>query len=101
MDCTTWRECASDHIDGTLPTKLAREADAHVLICADCAADMAGIQTLCADLTALPAPEVPLYFSDNILSKIEAQRESAKEPWWRAARLGITTTLAGATVASL
>jgi hypothetical protein len=100
MDCTTWRECASDHIDGTLPTKLAREADAHVLTCADCAADMAGIQTLCADLTALPAPEVPLYFSDNILSKIEAQRESAKEPWWRAARLGITTTLAGATVAS-
>jgi len=100
MDCTTWRECASDHIDGTLPAKLAREADAHIINCAECAADMAGIKSLAADLAAFPTPDVPLYFSDNIVSKIEAQRRAAKEPWWRAARLGITTTLAGATVAS-
>ena len=100
MDCTTWRECASDHIDGTLPEKLAREADAHIESCTTCAADMAGLRSLSADLAALPSPDVPLYFSDNILSKIEAQQSAAKEPWWRAARLGITTTLAGATVAS-
>lgn len=100
MDCTTWRECASDHIDGTLPAKLAREADAHIEICAQCAADMVGIKSLTVELSFLPTPDVPLYFSDNILSKIEAQQAAAKEPWWRAARLGITTALAGATVAS-
>lgn len=100
MDCTTWRECASDHIEGTLPAKLAREADAHIQICAECAADMEGIRSLSAELASLPTPDVPLYFSDNILSKIEAQQSAAKEPWWRAARLGITTALAGATVAS-
>lgn len=100
MDCTTWRECASDHIDGTLPAKLAREADAHIQICPECAADMEGIRSLSAELSSLPTPDVPLYFSDNILSKIEAQQSAAKEPWWRAARLGITTALAGATVAS-
>ena len=100
MDCTTWRECASDHIDGTLPAKLAREADTHIENCTECAADMACIKSISADLAALQTPDVPLYFSDNIISKIEAQRTAAKEPWWRAARLGITTTLAGATVAS-
>lgn len=100
MDCTTWRECASDYIDKSLPSKLAAEAEAHVTSCDTCSATLADLRYIHNALAELPLPETPLFFAENILSTIEAQQRAAKTPWWRAASLGITTGLAGAAVAS-
>lgn len=123
MNCTRWRELASDYIEGALPPDTAAAVRAHLDGCAECRADEVALRTITRELNVLPQVDPPMFFRENVLSAIERQSTrpilsdqparvappSAARPtgsvWTRLfpniGRLALGTTLAGAAAAAV
>ena len=54
VNCAKVRELASEYVEGTLPAALERAARAHADACPACAADLAALRALWAQLDTLP-----------------------------------------------
>ena len=104
MDCKTWRELASDYMDGALDTPMAEAMARHAVACASCRSDEEALRNVCRELNVLPTVDPPLFFRENLISAIERGELGAKRPvagsFWqilfpRLGRVAVGTFLAG------
>jgi hypothetical protein len=113
VDCSRWRELASDYIEGTLLSPAIAEAmAAHARGCDSCRADEQALRAITREMNALPLVDPPLFFRENIMAAIERQQTQrgvgTGEPWWKSlfsnlpqlGRVAVGTTLAAGTVAA-
>lgn len=103
MNCNQWRDLASEHMEGTLPADLRTEADGHVLSCASCRTDLDFLRGIERTFAEVPQEDPPLFFSDNIRSRIDASRRAAAPVSLRdrLGRLGLATAFVGTAVAGM
>jgi len=110
MDCKTWRELASDYMDGALDTPMAEAMARHAVACASCRSDEEALRNVCRELNVLPTVDPPLFFRENLISAIERGELGAKRPvagsFWqilfpRLGRVAVGTFLAGGVCAAL
>lgn len=109
MDCTRWRELASDYIEGTLLSEeVATAMREHAAACASCRADEVSLRVLWREMNVLPDADPPLFFRENVMAAIERQEKetSSAGPFWRTflphlGRVAMGTALTGGTVAAL
>ena len=109
MDCSRWREMASDYIENTLPDASAQAMQAHSQTCASCKSDEAALRSLSRELNVLPQVDPPLFFADNVMAALERARRpfSAQNgPWWQTmlpqlGRVALGTALTGGAVVAL
>ncbi len=95
MNQERWRELASEYIEGTLTPPMRDAVETHLNENPESRAEAEQLRGLFAQLQQFPEVDPPLFFADNLLSRI--QRESqVKRPWW-SSLLGIGRT-AGATL---
>jgi len=76
MNCTRWRELASDYIEGGLPSAELAAMREHAEVCAACRRDESVLRGLWRELNVLPSPEPPMFFRDNVVGAIERQSSS-------------------------
>lgn len=106
MDCGKVKELASEYVEGTLPTALARAVREHSESCAACAADLEAVRAVWTQLDALPAAEPPLFFHENVMTAIGRAEASRRKTGWRAllpqlGRVAMGTLATGTLVAAL
>lgn len=99
VDCTRWRELASDYIEGSLPAPAEEAVRAHTATCAVCRLDEAALRSLSRELNVLPEVDPPLFFRDNVMAAIERENARApRGPWWKMlphlSRLAVGTAMA-------
>jgi hypothetical protein len=103
MNCERWRDLASDHVEGSLAAEAHAEADRHLATCPSCRADAEFLKGMSATFREVPSEDAPLFFSDNVRSRIEAARR-AQSPVSlrdRLGRLGLATAFVGTAVAGM
>lgn len=96
-----WRDMASDYLEGALSEQDRIAVEAHLSGNSESARECAQLRVMLRDLNDLPAVEPPLFFRDNLISRIEAtERQRGLSPsfWEWLPRLGRTSlgTLAAA-----
>ena len=105
MDCAKIEELTSEYVEGTLPAGLDRAVRAHLDACPACAADVAGVRSLCARLATLPAAEPPPFFHENVMAAVAREADSRRTLWPaflpRLGRVALGTLAAGALAAAL
>ena len=84
MDRKQWRELASDYIEGTLPAEKAKEVRAFLAQSPEARADESALRGITQHLKALPDLDPPLFFADNVLSRIQREQQEASQRGWRA-----------------
>lgn len=95
MNQERWRELASEYIEGTLTPPMQEAVEAHLRDNPESRAEAEQLRSLFAELKQLPEVEPPMFFAENVMSRIQRETE-LKRPWW-ASFLGIGRT-AGATL---
>ncbi|MCK4414628.1 MAG: zf-HC2 domain-containing protein [Candidatus Eisenbacteria sp.] len=105
MACPQRQRALQEYLSGDLPPVAARELEAHLESCADCARDLAAYRRLMAALSELPdAPPVPGLHRDVMaalrpqLVKWRHRRETRTQ---LVMRRGLSAVLAGAFALSL
>lgn len=88
---TTCRECRdqlSAYREGELADPLRKELDAHLAGCAECRAQLAGLEQMIRQMKGLPPVPVPADFRSRVWQKIEKEsgfqrlRRAILEPWY-------------------
>jgi hypothetical protein len=109
MDCKTWRELASEYIEGTLDKPVAEAMTRHSVACASCRSDEEALRTVCRELNVLPTVDPPMFFRENLVSAIERGELGARLPVtgsrWRLlfprlSRIAMGTLVAGGVCAA-
>ena len=105
MECTQWREMASDYLEETLSPQLTQTMRAHEASCPTCGGDAQILRTLSRELNVLPTVDPPLFFADNTLARIERDHPR-RAPWWsvvlpQMGRVAVGTLLTGGAAAAL
>lgn len=77
MTCKKIRRHLSAFADGELSEKLARQVQAHVTSCANCAAELARLQRVWQLLGTLPPVQAPPFFAARVLGRAREQRRGA------------------------
>lgn len=95
MDQERWRELASEYLEGTLTPPMQEAVEAHLHENPESRAEAEQLRALFAELKQIPEVEPPLFFAENVMTRIQREAEQ-KRPWW-ASFLGIGRT-AGATL---
>ncbi|MGC4044441.1 MAG: hypothetical protein QM758_11645 [Armatimonas sp.] len=95
MNQERWRELASEYIEGTLTPPMQEAVEVHLRENPESRAEAEQLRALFAELKQVPEVEPPLYFAENVMSRIQREAEQ-KRPWW-SSFLGIGRT-AGATL---
>jgi len=103
MNCERWRELASDYVEGSLPADIHAEAERHVVSCVSCGTDADFLRGMASTFVSIPADDTPLFFADNIRSRIEAtgRNNTALGLRDRLGRLGLATAFVGTAVAGM
>jgi hypothetical protein len=106
MDLKQWRDIASDYVEGTLPAEKMKEVRAFLATSPEARTDEALLRGITRHLNDLPEVDPPLFFADNVISRIEREREEAKQRGWRAwipnvGRLAVGSLAAGGVMAAL
>jgi len=65
-------DALSDLLDGRLPAREAAEMRAHLVTCADCAAELDAVRDARTSVRSLPAVEPPAGFLERLLVELEA-----------------------------
>jgi hypothetical protein len=95
MNQERWRELASEYLEGTLTPPMQEAVEAHLRENPESRAEAEQLRSLFTELKQLPEVEPPLFFADNVMSRLQREAEQ-KRPWW-ASLMGIGRT-AGATL---
>ena len=69
-------DALSDLLDGRLPAREAAELRAHLVTCADCAAELDAVRDARTSVRSLPAVEPPAGFLDRLLVELDQQEPS-------------------------
>lgn len=106
MDLKQWRDLASDYIEGTLPADKMKQVQAFLATNAEARTDEALLRGITHHLSDLPEVDPPLFFADNVLSRIERERAEASQRGWRSwipnmGRLAVGSLAAGGIMAAL
>lgn len=106
MNFNDWRELASEYIEGTLPPQQMGEVRAFLASSPEARADEAALKALTRELRGLPEVDPPLFFADNVLSRIQREQEAAHQRSWRTwlpnfGRLAAGSLVTGAALAAL
>lgn len=103
MNCERWRDLASDYVEGSLPADTHAEADRHVATCVSCRTDADFLRGMATTFASIPTEDAPLFFADNVRSRIEAKGRSsmAVSLRERLGRLGLATAFVGTAVAGM
>jgi len=101
-----WRELASEYVDGTLPPAKRGEVQAFLALSPEARADEAALRGLNRELRGLPEVDPPLFFADNVLSRIQREQAAAHQRSWRAwlpsfGRLAAGSLVTGGALAAL
>ncbi len=99
MSCTYDKELVQEFATGELASDQRRLVESHLVTCADCRMEVAGLRRLARDLTELPAPVFPDDLEEIlVLASIQARRTAqparplrvgALRPSWIAAAGGL------------
>jgi hypothetical protein len=90
MNRERWQELASEYIEGTLSDEMRVAVERHLSEDAESREEADALRGLFAELKQLPEVEPPLFFADNVMSRIQRESE-ARRPWW-SSWLGIGRT---------
>ncbi len=106
IDCTKWRELASDYLEGTLPPDMQNAVTVHLRGCTKCRQDEVALQAINRELNVLPEVDPPLFFRENIISTIEREGKRPIGSWWTSlwsghGRIFVGTSLTAAAAAAL
>jgi hypothetical protein len=103
MNCERWRELASDFVEGSLPADTHAEAERHVVTCVSCRTDADFLRGIASTFASIPPEDAPLFFADNVRSRIEASRRNAAPVSLRdrLGRLGLATAFVGTALAGM
>ena len=106
IDCTKWRELASDYTEGTLPKPMQEAISLHLAGCAACREEEVMLRGIYRELNVLPEVDTPLFFRENVMSAIEREGTRPAGAWWQSllpnySRLAIGTGLAACAIAAL
>ena len=106
MDSKQWREIASEYIEGTLSADKAREVREFLAISPEARLDELALRGITQNLNDLPDIDPPLFFADNIIARIEREREEAQQKSWRSwlpnfGRLALGSLVAGGVMAGV
>jgi hypothetical protein len=103
MNYEKWRELASEYIEGTLPSDRVAEIRAFLASSPEARADEQALRGITSELKAFPEEDPPLYFAENIISRIEREEAAKKSAWWRMPNLGrlaVGSLLTGGAIAA-
>lgn len=70
-------DALSELVDGRLPAREADDLRAHLVTCADCAAELDAVRDARRSVRSLPAVEPPAGFLDGLVLELEAPEEAA------------------------
>lgn len=86
--CRECRDRLSAYREGELDDSLRKKMDGHLAGCADCRAELAGLNQMIQQLKGLPPVSVPSDFRSRVWQKIEEEpwtarlRRTILEPWY-------------------
>ena len=87
MKCDRAREWLSDLVDGSIRPAQRVVLEAHLAVCAACAAESEQLHSLWSDLSGLPPVEAPTTLRATIWQRIQAAEEETHRAGTRPARL--------------
>ena len=73
MQCKYAQELLSDYIAGSVAPALSVSLENHMAECTDCRQDLAGLRGVWEQLEHIPMVDTPMYFHENIMSRIDKQ----------------------------
>lgn len=83
MNFNEWRELASDYIEGALPPEKNAEIRLFLAQSPEARADEAALRGLARQLSLTPEVDPPLFFADNLLSRLQREQEATRQRSWR------------------
>ncbi len=79
MKCLEAGDLFSDYISGDIETALAVTLDNHFAVCSDCREAVTGMKSIWSSLDEMALVEPPLYFHENLMSRINAAENAREE----------------------
>jgi hypothetical protein len=79
MKCDYAQELFSDYIMGETDRAITVSLENHLTECAPCREIVAGLRQVWTALDAMPVEEPPLYFHENLMHRLDAERAVAEE----------------------
>ena len=106
VEFNEWRELASDYIEGTLSPRKNTEIHEFLASSSAARADEAALRGLARQLGTLPEVDPPLFFADNIFSRLQREQQEAHQRSWRGwlpnlGRLAAGSLVTGGVLAAL
>jgi anti-sigma factor RsiW len=89
MNCKTCKDALPDLLlDPAAPANAA--ARAHIAVCAECARELASLETTFALLDSWQAPEVSPYFDQKLAVRLREEQAAPAAGWWERLRTRLT-----------
>src|SRR5947209_1672150 len=76
MQCQHAHELFSEYVAGHLDRALTVTIDNHLSQCAGCREDVAGLRRVWTNLNEMPAVELPPFFHENLMHRLDAELTS-------------------------
>jgi hypothetical protein len=89
MLCQHVHELSSDYVAGQLDRALIATVDIHLAGCAECRDEVAGLRRVWSGLDTLPSVELPEYFHENLMHRLNAELDAREEHRTQRSLLGI------------
>jgi hypothetical protein len=79
MQCQHARELFSDYVEKTLDRALSVSLENHLETCSACREEVEGLRHVWTMLDEMPLEEPSLYFHENVMSRLDAERAAVEE----------------------
>lgn len=84
MDCAKVGKLVSEYVEETLPVAIRRAVRAHLDRCPACAAEVAEVRSVWAQLSDLPAADPPPFFHENVMAAVARSENARRSMSWPA-----------------